>query len=132
VKFSSVKHALGWYVARRKGPAKLRAFNAADKATKTAFIDNTMIQITIAQLLHSKEPTGLALDPRGKDLAKLLEWASTSDDAGIEVDQVIVGELGTLLEEAGLLERVVPPQGGYHEFVDLNTGRKMRTWKEKQ
>lgn len=132
MKFASVKHALGWYVARRKGPAQVKAFDPSDKATKTPYVDNQLVYITIAQLLHNRPPEGLGLHRRDPRRATLLDWASKSDDAGIEPDQGLVTDLAGLLEDAGLLERVVPPTGAYVEFVDLNTGQVMKTWREKK
>lgn len=132
MKFSSVKHAIGWYVARRKGPAQLRAFDPASRATKTPYTDNSLVFFVIGQLLHYPSPVGLGLSQEDPKLVTLLRWASTSDDAGIEVDQFLLGELAELLESAGLVERVAPPQGGYVEFQDLNSGRVVRTWREKK
>lgn len=131
MKFASVKHALGWYVARRKGPAQVKGFNPGDRATKTPFIDNTMAFIAITQLLHYPN-TGLGLKPGDRRLKVLLEWASTSDEAGIEPDPQLVSDLGVMLEAAGLLNRVDVPEGAYYEFEDLNTGEVITTWKEKK
>lgn len=129
VKFSSVKHAIGWFVARRRGPTRLQAFDPASRFVRTPYVDHTRVYCQIARLFVEQPPTGLGLAPGGRALAYLLQWGSTSDDAGL-VPPACLEELEELLIREGLLERVEVPRGGPFEFVDLNSGRIVRTWRE--
>lgn len=119
---------LGWYVARRRGPGRLRAFDPG--RSRTPYVDNTDVVLRIACVLHSQPPDGLGLVPWGRKLGDLLEWATTSDDAGLVVNADLHDDVQTLATEAGLLDVVNVPQGGYHVFKDLTTGNLIRTWRE--
>lgn len=125
-KFQSVKAALGYYFAFRRGP-RLAQQQLAPRIQSSAHVDADD-WIKMAKIITAVSHRS------GVGRSVLLRWAGSSDGA-VEIDGKLGAALADLrveLERAGLVDpKVEPVKCEDHEWVDLNTGRVYRSKRAK-
>jgi hypothetical protein len=124
VKFRSVKSALGYYAARRRGPELAQVRHGDRVQADTRAGDEW---ITIGATLYAPEPEGVGLTRDQGD--RLLSWATRSDAAeDLGPIGALIGRVARKMRERGMLrERVQPAPVERVECVDLNTGERIQT-----
>lgn len=120
--FKTTKQALAWYANFRKGPKPPRhTYKPQVRSTARADSD---AWITMAGVLRAVSIQ------KGVSLDLLMRWATTSDDGFSSSGKLTgaVAELRRQLEAKGLVEAKIKPTAcADHVFVDLNTGKEIRT-----
>lgn len=122
MRFRSAKQAIGYYGARRQGPrmAGLRVGPPTSSSSSETHATHVRIGSVLSRACASRE-----------QLERLVEWSRTADEGGPGLTRGDRGALDVvrdLLDEMGLLEEPIRPMALEDvEFVDLETGRAMRT-----